>query len=88
VGMLIEKKIASTFLVLFIFPCVLLYKSQEYFTDTSSVMYNTKFHIRWYPYTHIFNKESKEQLEIIERREKWVEGYFDRLTTDVKELTL
>lgn len=87
VGDLIEKRAAVSVFVLFFIPGVLLFKSQEYLQDTSSVMPGTRFYFRWYPYTHVFDLESKKQFDVVEKREKWVDTYFNNLLDDVKELS-
>ena len=86
-GDLFEKKIAASLLMALFIPLILLFKSQEYFKDTSGVMVGTKFHLRWYPYTHVFAIDNKKQFEVVEKREKWVDLFFNNLVDDVKELS-
>jgi hypothetical protein len=87
IGDLLEKRIAISSVVLFFVPCLLFFKSQEYFQDTSSILPGTRFYFRWHPYTHVFGLENKTQFDVVEQREKWVDYYFNNLVDDVKELT-
>ena len=85
-GALITTTRIKRFSLLFFIPCVLLYKSKEYFADTSEILVHSRFYIRWYPYTTVFTKDWASQKRAVEMREKWVDAHFVNLVEDLKEL--
>lgn len=74
------------FLLLLVIPIVFLYKSKEYFADTSEILNGSRFYIRWYPYTSVFTKDFPYQKSEIDRREKWVDAHYTILIDDLRDL--
>jgi hypothetical protein len=85
---LMYRKLAKTFYLILFVPLILTYKAKDYFANTSNVLPNTRFSIIWYPYTSIFSKNQKWQINAIDKREKWVDAHFENLVDEFKDLVL
>jgi hypothetical protein len=83
---LYQSKKASIIFLFFIIPSVLGYKLSEYIADTSSTQQGTRYYTIWYPYTHIFGINSKSQMQVIQKREDWIESHFTNMSDELKDL--
>jgi len=85
---LLQEKSKKIFVLPFIVLLISAYKGNDYYADTSDVLPNSRFYIRWHPYTSIFTKQKKWQIDIIDKREKWVDMHYETLVDDLKDLVL
>jgi hypothetical protein len=72
----------SAFLVI----VVITYKFSSYIEDTSSIVYQSRFYIRWYPYTSILTINNLEDRKIISGRERWLDIHYSEMIENLNEL--
>lgn len=78
---IIGKGIAVILTILFIY-----YRFTYYFADKSDIIYGSKFHIIWYPYTSVFNYNTPASKKAIFERETWLNNHYSNLVDELTDI--